>query len=159
MRKHDSNGQIDCTNQENIKPCNTNPLDRCGSMKDGIKILVGVDGSDHSTWGLIEAINIAKKFSGHVRVLTVYRQDKKDEAEKIQRKAKQLLEREGVGSDSSMILGSNPSLALTEMARKESFDLIIVGSRGLGSTASLLMGSVSKQVVSRAPCNVLVVKK
>ena len=42
-------------------------------MKEKMKILVGVDGSDNSTWALMEAISIAKKFSGHVKVITVYK--------------------------------------------------------------------------------------
>jgi nucleotide-binding universal stress UspA family protein len=128
-------------------------------MKDKMKILVGVDGSDYSTWALMEAISIAKKFSGHVKIITVYKQGNKDEATKTQIKAKQLLEEEKIDSSISAILGSNSSRALVDMAENENFDLIVVGSRGLGSAASFLLGSVSKQVVSKASCNVLVVKK
>ncbi len=124
-----------------------------------MKILVGIDGSDHSTWALIEAINIAKKFSGHVRIITVHKKGKRDETTQIQLKAKQLLEREKIDCSLAAILGSNPSRALVSMAEHESFDLIVVGSRGLGSAAAFLLGSVSKQVVDKAPCDVLVVKK
>jgi len=45
------------------------------------------------------------------------------------------------------------------MAKHESFDLIVVGSRGLGSAASFLIESVSRQVASKAHCDALVVKK
>jgi nucleotide-binding universal stress UspA family protein len=128
-------------------------------MKEKMKILVGVDGSDYSTWALMEAISIAKKFSGHVKVITVYKRGHVDEATKTQIKAKQLLEEEKIDSSLSAILGSNPSRALVDTAKNENFDLIVVGSRGLGSAASFLLGSVSKQVVSKASCNVLVVKK
>ena len=128
-------------------------------MKDKMRILVGVDGSDHSMWALIEAINIAKKFSGHVEVITVYKEANKDEAAKTQVKAKQFLEEEKIDCSLSAILGSNPSRALVDTARNKNFDLIIVGSRGLGSAAAFLIGSVSKQVVSKADCDVLVVKK
>ena len=38
-------------------------------------------------------------------------------------------------------------------------DLVIVGSRGHGSIASLLLGSVSGEVVDHAPCPVLVARK
>lgn len=128
-------------------------------MKDKMKILVGVDGSDYSTWALMEAISIAKKFSGHVKVITVYKRGHIDEATKTQMKAKQLLEEEKINSSLSAILGSNPSRALVDTAEEEKFNLIVVGSRGLGSAAAFLLGSVSKQVVSKASCDVLVVKK
>ncbi len=128
-------------------------------MKDKMKILVGVDGSAHSTWVLMEAVSIAKKFSGHIKVITVYKPKNKDEAEKTQLKAKQLLEEEKIDCSVEAILGSNPSRALVDTARNENFDLIVVGSRGLGNAAAFLLGSVSKQVVSKASCNVLVVKK
>jgi nucleotide-binding universal stress UspA family protein len=128
-------------------------------MKEKMKILVGVDGSDYSTWALMEAISIAKKFSGHIKVITVYKRGKKDEATKIQMKAKQLLDEEKIDSSLSAILGSNPSRALVDTSENEKFDLIVVGSRGLGSAAAFFLGSVSKQVVSKASCDVLVVKK
>jgi nucleotide-binding universal stress UspA family protein len=128
-------------------------------MKEKMKILVGLDGSDYSTWALMEAISIAKKFSGHVKVITVYKQGKEDEASKIQMKAQQLLDEEQIDCELLSILGSNPSRALVETADQEKVNLIVVGSRGLGSAAAFIMGSVSKQVVTKANCDVLVVKK
>jgi len=128
-------------------------------MKEKMKILVGVDGSDYSTWALMEAISIAKKFSGHVKVITVYKRGQEDEANKTQLKAKQLLDEEHVDSSLASILGSNASRALVDTAKNQDVNLIVVGSRGLGSAAAFLLGSISKQVVSNASCNVLVVKK
>ena len=72
---------------------------------------------------------------------------------------KQLLDEEEIDSSLESILGSNPSRALVDTAENENFDLIVVGSRGLGNAAAFLLGSVSKQVVSKASCDVLVVKK
>lgn len=128
-------------------------------LKDNLKILVGVDGSPNSTLALMEAISIAKKFSGHLKVITVYKPENKDDAEKTQLKVEQLLEREKVDCSLEAILGSNPSRALVDTATNENFDLIVVGSRGLGGAASFLLGSVSRKVASKANCNVLVVKK
>ena len=128
-------------------------------MKEKMKILVGVDGSDYSTWALMEAISIAKKFSGHVKVITVYKRGGTDDATKTQLKVKHLLGEEDINSSLESILGSNPSRALVDTAKNENFDLIVVGSRGLGNAAAFLLGSVSKQVVSKASCDVLVVKK
>ena len=127
-------------------------------MKEKMKILVGVDGSDNSTWALMEAISIAKKFSGHVKVITVYKRGGVDEATKTQLKVKQLLGEEDINSSLESILGSNPSRALVDTAQNEKIDLIVVGNRGLGNAAAFLLGSVSKQVVSKASCDVLVVK-
>jgi len=128
-------------------------------MKDNIRILVGIDGSDHSLWALMEAINIAKRFAGFVKVITVYGQGREEDAEKSRQKTKQYLEMEKVENSFSAILGSNPARALVDTAKHENFDLIVVGSRGLGSLTSFLIGSVSRKVVSDATCDVLVVKK
>ena len=128
-------------------------------MIDKMKILVGTDGSEHSKKAFMEAINIARRFSGFVKVITVYKQGMDKEAEKILEEAEQHLKKEKIDYSLSSILGSNPSRALVNTAKHENFDLIVVGSRGLGSAASILLGSVSKQVVSKAHCDVFVVKK
>jgi len=128
-------------------------------MKDNMRILVGIDGSDHSLWALIEAINVTKRFSGFLKVIIVYNQGKEEEAKKIRQKTKQYLEKEKISCELSAILGSNPSRALVNTAKHENYDLIVVGSRGLGNAAAFFLGSVSKKVVSNAHCDVLVVKK
>ena len=124
-----------------------------------MKILVGIDGSDHSKWALIEAINVAKKFSGFIKVITVYKQGMDEEAKRVLEEAEEYLKKEKTNHSSSSILGSNPSRALVNIAKHENFDLIVVGSRGLSSAASFLLGSVSRKVVSKSHCDVLVVKK
>jgi nucleotide-binding universal stress UspA family protein len=128
-------------------------------MIDKMKILVGTDGSEHSKKAFMEAINIAKRFSGFIKVVTVYKPGMDKEAEKVLEEAEQLLKKEKIDYDLLSILGSNPSRALVNIAKHENFDLIVVGSRGLSSAASILLGSVSKRVVSKAHCDVLVVKK
>ncbi|MGQ9460918.1 MAG: universal stress protein [Candidatus Bathyarchaeaceae archaeon] len=128
-------------------------------MKDKMKILVGIDGSEHSKAALMEALNVAKKFSGSIKVITVYKQGMDKEAEKILGEAEQYLKKEKINYSLSSILGTNPPRALVNMAKHENFDLIVVGSRGLGSAASFLLGSVSKKIVSASHCDVLVIKK
>jgi len=127
-------------------------------MFDKIRILVGYDGSLQSKKALTEAIAIAKHFSGLIKVINVYEKGKEKEAETTVIEAKQILEKEDVAHDVSLVLGSNPAKTLGIIAKQENFGLIVIGSRGLGSKVSFLLGSVSKQVVVNAYCNVLVVK-
>jgi nucleotide-binding universal stress UspA family protein len=127
-------------------------------MNDRIRILVGVDGSNHSDRALLEAATIAKRFAGSVKVITIHGRGMEKKAKEVLEHAKLYLENE-VEYTTASILGSNPARALTNLAKHENFDLIVVGCRGLGSTASIVLGSVSRQVVAKANCNVLVVKK
>ena len=128
-------------------------------MKERIRILVGFDGSLQSKKALKEAITIAQHFSGYIKVVNVYKKGKKKEAEATILEAEQSLNQEKVAHDSLLALGANPAETLVTMAKQENFELIALGCRGLGRKVSILMGSVSKQVVSNAYCNVLVIKK
>lgn len=53
---------------------------------------------------------------------------------------------------------SSVARSITEFAEKLGVDLIVVGTRGQSGFKRLLLGSVSKAVVSHAPCSVLVVR-
>ena len=127
-------------------------------MNDKVKILVGYDASPQSKKALNEAITIAKKFSGFIKVVSVYGRGFEQKAETSVIEVKESLEREKVDYEIELIQGSSPAKTLESIAKKENFDLIAVGSRGLGSTASMLLGSVSRDVISNAQCNVLIVK-
>jgi nucleotide-binding universal stress UspA family protein len=52
-----------------------------------------------------------------------------------------------------------PATVIVEEARAFGADLMLVGSRGRGTIASLVLGSVSGEVVEHAPCPVLVARK
>ena len=67
------------------------------------------------------------------------------------------LERSG-RSVESIFLRGRPATALVEEAIHFRADLVIVGSRGHGPIASLVLGSVSAEVVDHAPCPVLVAR-
>ncbi len=55
------------------------------------------------------------------------------------------------------ILEGPPADAILRVANAREVDLIVMGARGLGSVASLLLGSVSQKVIAHAQCPVLVI--
>ncbi len=52
----------------------------------------------------------------------------------------------------------DPAAVILGIAEKESADLLVLGSRGLGALSGLIMGSVSQKLVHLAPSPVLIVK-
>jgi len=74
-------------------------------MKDNMKILVGIDGSDHSKHALEEAVITAKRFSGLVKVVTVYRRGKDQESERVLKEAENLMKKEKINYETISILG------------------------------------------------------
>ena len=53
----------------------------------------------------------------------------------------------------------DPRLALTDVARREHADLVVVGSHGRTGIPKLVLGSVASHVTTHAPCSVLVVRE
>lgn len=51
-----------------------------------------------------------------------------------------------------------PANTILEVARRDNYDLIVIGHRGRGGFRELLLGSVSKTIVHDAPCSVLIVR-
>jgi len=56
------------------------------------------------------------------------------------------------------VLEGSPAEAILEVAKTRQSSLIVMGSRGLGKLAGLLLGSTSQKVVAHAPCPVLIVR-
>jgi nucleotide-binding universal stress UspA family protein len=138
-------------------------------------IIVGLDGSHHSARALEWAIKEGAIQHAAVTVLTVdsvpaspwtgnptVLSGESAEVEKIRRLAEemtqkvtsQLGEPQPASVTVQAIVGY-PAKALIEASRDAS--LVVVGSRGAGGFARLLVGSVSSQVVHHAHCPVVVV--
>ena len=139
------------------------------------RILVAIDGSEHAQRALSEAIDLAKLSNARLTVMTVHQTpanllvgpivppvDIQGLDEALQTEHEQLLEKAlyQVPDDVSVVkvlAHGTPASAIVEQARKDGSDLIVLGSRGRGEVASMLLGSVSHQVLQRSTAPVLVV--
>lgn len=136
-------------------------------------ILLAVDGSDHSLNAARTASGLANAMNSKtLRILVAYEpippylgepnmQDainaRISETEEIIQRAVQAAGAVSAVIHTEMIEG-NPAEIIIEVARNRNSDVIIMGSRGLGKLAGLLLGSTSQKVVSFAPCPVLIVR-
>jgi nucleotide-binding universal stress UspA family protein len=148
------------------------------------KILAALDGSELAFKAQDLAVDIAHKFSAEVVLLSVTPSSLKsndyigagmpfisDEAKnkylkefrtshdmvlvKGLERAKKKYSRLQV---SKMLVEGRPADKIIEVAKEGSFDLIVMGSRGLGELEKFFLGSVSHKVAHHADCPVLIVK-
>jgi len=80
----------------------------------------------------------------------------------VVRNAEEQLERlhaealpEAVDAKLEVLVEMSPAGALADYAESNGVDLLVLGTRGLGGFARLLLGSVAQQAVRHAPCPVL----
>lgn len=135
-------------------------------------ILLSTDRSEFSEGAIREGINLAKRCSGKLYVISVVETNPEFETlapalvEKAEKEAKEHLDlirelalKEGVETEVIVRQGDDPCQLIIEEATKRQFDLIIMGRRGRTGFKRLMMGSVTACVVGRAPQNVLVVPR
>jgi len=123
------------------------------------KILVGVDGSEYVERALKQAIEIAKRFSAEISVVNVYHSPTPQEtSQNILSKAKKMLENTGVKFKIVSVLSVNTPKVINDTAEGENFDLVAVGSRGMGAIKAFLIGSVCNKICYDSPISVLIVK-
>ena len=144
-----------------------------------MKILIGVDDSACSmaalefvkrmTWPpgteviVVSAVRQAVAMYTEVYVPAaeqidrVMEEQRKSHEELVSRAELQLRDR-GFSTSARVLLG-DPREAILDMAKRESADLIVVGSHGRSGLTKLVMGSVASHVVTHAPCDVLVVRQ
>ena len=79
-------------------------------------------------------------------------------AEKILGNAKRVAKDKGVETVSGVIEDGEATDLILDYAKKEGANVIVMGSRGLGTLKGLLMGSVSHKVSQMSPCSCITVK-
>ena len=145
------------------------------------RILAAVDGSEPSQRAASLAGELAAKYDGELLVMTVISEGTKldDDAlafaraegigdtplaawralgSKVVDDAAVLAKAAGATRVTAEISAGDPAGIILAAARDRGFDLIVVGRRGRGRLAGLLLGSVSQKLASEAPCAVLVVQ-
>lgn len=137
-------------------------------------IVVGIDGSEHSLRALDWAVREAGIRQAPLTVITVFRsvvgywgaavtypedhalseQTGKDAQEAVEKAVADA----GEPAPASVTVKVVSGIAAEELiSASEDADLLVVGSRGSGGFARLLLGSVSNQVVHHARCPVVVI--
>lgn len=141
------------------------------------RIVAAVDGSECSVHALKTAVRLAQSEGAELTILHVmvislalYSGDigqplaqveakEKSCGERITTRAESVAREAGIPVKVAMIEATDSAArGITDYAARNGADLIVVGTRGLGSLKRLLLGSVAAGVVHCAPCPVLVVR-
>jgi len=152
------------------------------------RVLVPVDGSEHSKKALTHAIGLAKEFEGEITLVHVYSgamplitpamdtltppplpsPTMATVATKLREDAQKmggeiLAEAELTVKEhrisAKMVLREGDAVReIVAVAESEKVDLIVMGHRGMSKLKEILLGSVSEGVVRKAPYPVLIVK-
>jgi nucleotide-binding universal stress UspA family protein len=146
-----------------------------GSTDGAPRIVVGVDGSPSSRAALRWAVRQARFTGGTVDAIIacqlpmmlrnyswapIYVEEAGDFAEDARKRIDAVVNEE-IGPADSRLVGSrvvhgHPAGVLLDAAADA--DLLVVGSRGHGSFAEALLGSVSQHCVHHAHCPVLIMR-
>ena len=135
-------------------------------------ILVPLDGSKNSFRGLDNAIYIARQCHAVITglyVIYLVSEPKKGEilssiGKMLMKDAKQSLEKAKVRSAQNGILFKSKIVygdtgpKIVDFARKNRFDLIMIGSRGRGLVKETFLGSTSNYVVHKSQIPVMICK-
>ncbi len=135
------------------------------------KILVPLDGSSNSFRGLDMAIHMARE--NHATITGIYilgitKPQTNDpitqvekillkHAQKIMKKAKLKAAKKGILFFDRVSYGDEGK-RIVEIAEKNNFDLIVIGSRGMGAAKEMFLGSTSNYVLHKSKKPVLIAK-
>lgn len=141
------------------------------------KILVAVDGSDHSQRALECACDIANKYGAALHVvhapqievetltmgsgMTAETMPTRDRLANLGTpiidRAKSWAGAAGCEPAAVEILLGDTAQSILDYAKRNGIDLIVSGSRGFGNLRGLLQGSVSQKLTAHSTCPVLTV--
>jgi len=141
------------------------------------KVLVGIDGSDHSFRAAQYALEISKKYVAKLIAVTVTYMPAKSRVSQQEAievgaglsemdKAKTWFEsftqsarQNRIDLKTELVNSQRPvDYVILEYAEKEGIDLIVIGTRGRSGLSKIVLGSVASGIVTYSHSPVLVVK-
>jgi len=167
--------------RELIEPVGSGKIQRSLDRAVFSKILVAIDGSKNAARSLKVAVKMAKRDAADLVVVSVvprpgylfgavsgavppidmgeYYDYARKNAEKWVNEAVLMAKGWSIEAKRHVLKASSSVVeSITNFAKVEEVDLIVLGTRGLGGFDRLLLGSVSSGVVTHADCAVLVVR-
>jgi nucleotide-binding universal stress UspA family protein len=139
-------------------------------------ILVAIDGSAHAAQALTDATDLAKTNNAKLTVMASVPDpstwlvsgagfagfDFEALEKESEREYRELIENAVAGlpqeiSVTSVVAHGRPGERILEQLHSGNHDLVVMGSRGRGEVRSMLLGSVSHEVLNASPAAVLIV--
>jgi nucleotide-binding universal stress UspA family protein len=134
------------------------------------RILVPLDGSSYAEEALQQAIPIALLTSGAISIVTavptpVSSPSAIREADAVEETMRayvleqaEVVRQAGVASVTTLVIPEDPATAITEAARDQLTDLIVMATLGLGADRGHAVGSVALNVLATSPCPMLMLR-
>lgn len=133
-----------------------------------------VDGSDNSLRALDAALLLSEKLGSEVTAIHVMEEipvlhiqsekllrklieDYKKELQLILSRCSEIAAKKGLAIKTNLVQG-NASSTILDLCEKGQYDVIVMGSRGLGKFKELVLGSVSSKVVHHSCCPVMIIR-
>jgi nucleotide-binding universal stress UspA family protein len=141
------------------------------------KIVVGTDGSATAERAVHKATALAKAVGAELIVISAFNNRApagvaaagvsidagwvaaaQGAAETIAKEAGEHAKAEGVASVTYQAVAGEPSEALVHVTQEQGADLLVVGSKGMQSTARFLLGPIANKVSRKVSCDLLIVE-
>ena len=126
-----------------------------------MKVLICTDGSTLSEKAVEAAIGVAKPLNAELVGITVIAEASLKGAPETVKRLKQIEEmtkEAGLDCTIKAVVAPAPWIGITETAKEEEVDFVVMASRGMGSIGSLLLGSETQKTLSSIDLPVLVVR-
>ena len=141
------------------------------------KIVVGTDGSPTALRAVAKATALAKAVGAELVIVSAFNNRApsgvaaagialdsswvaaaQTGAESVAKEAAENAKADGVTTVSYQAVAGDPSEVLLQVTTEQGADLLVVGSKGMQSTARFLLGPIANKVSRKVPCDLLIVE-